>query len=526
MKDQYAEYLRKSRADLEDEAQGKEDTLIRHERILLELAKKHKLNVTAIFKEVVSGETIASRPVMQQLLSEVESGKYKGVLVVEVERLARGDTMDQGLVAQTFKYSNTKIITPTKTYDPNDEFDEEYFEFGLFMSRREYKTINRRLQRGRISSVNEGKYVGNKPPYGYVRVKLEKEKGFTLKPDTEQAKVVKLIYQLFTEGEKQEDGSYKRLGTSLIARKLNDLEIKPMYGDMWVWWSILGILTNPVYMGKIRWNRRPTVKKMVDGKITKSRPVSDNVIIVDGLHEAIVSEETYNLAQCIFESNQTRVKNNKGLTNPFAGLIICGKCGRHMQLRPKGVRTPYDTLVCPAGACKNVSSRFESVENKILLSLEGILNEFVINLDKKYVNNNNSEINVIEQKLQQCNNELAEAKKQLNTIYDSYEKGIYSSDIFVERSKILSERINDLQNAIKKLEHQQEKVSGNIDNTEYIIPMITQILDTYHKLPTAQAKNDLMKKVIKSITYTKERSGAWKDVDPDDYTLDFSLKLK
>ena len=41
-----------------------------------------------------------------------------------------GNTRDQGIVAEAFKYSDTKIITPSKTYDPNNEFDEEYFEFG------------------------------------------------------------------------------------------------------------------------------------------------------------------------------------------------------------------------------------------------------------------------------------------------------------------------------------------------------------------------------------------------------------
>ena len=49
---------------------------------------------------------------------------YDGVLVMEVERLARGNSVDQGIIAQAFKYSNTLIITPTKTYDPQNEFDE------------------------------------------------------------------------------------------------------------------------------------------------------------------------------------------------------------------------------------------------------------------------------------------------------------------------------------------------------------------------------------------------------------------
>lgn len=131
---------------MEAEAHGEGETLARHEKLLLELAKKRSYNVTQIYREVVSGETIAARPVMQQLLQEVERGLWEGVIVMEVERLARGDTIDQGIMAQTFKYSGTLIITPLKVYDPNNEYDEEYFEFGLFMSRREYKTINRRLQ--------------------------------------------------------------------------------------------------------------------------------------------------------------------------------------------------------------------------------------------------------------------------------------------------------------------------------------------------------------------------------------------
>ena len=141
--EEYLIYLRKSRSDASLEAMGV-DVLERHEQILLDLAKRMNLSIGGIYREVVSGESISARPEMQKLLSEVESGRWEGVLVMEVERLARGDTVDQGIVQRAFQYSGTKIITPTKTYNPNNEFDEEYFEFGLFMSRREYKTIRRR----------------------------------------------------------------------------------------------------------------------------------------------------------------------------------------------------------------------------------------------------------------------------------------------------------------------------------------------------------------------------------------------
>ncbi len=162
--EQYSIYLRKSRKDIEAENLGAGETLARHEKIMLELAKSKNLIIGKIYREIVSGDSISARPVMQQLLQDVEDGMWTGVLVVEVERLARGNTLDQGIVSETFKYSSTKIITPSKDYDPNNEFDEEYFEFGLFMSRREYKTIKRRLHRGTISSVKEGKAV-TRPPF-------------------------------------------------------------------------------------------------------------------------------------------------------------------------------------------------------------------------------------------------------------------------------------------------------------------------------------------------------------------------
>ena len=63
----------------------------------------------------MSGETIAARPGYAAALNEIEQNVWSGVLVMEIERLARGDTIDQGIVAQAFKYSNTKIITPLKT---------------------------------------------------------------------------------------------------------------------------------------------------------------------------------------------------------------------------------------------------------------------------------------------------------------------------------------------------------------------------------------------------------------------------
>lgn len=106
-------YLRKSREDEE----LKEETLARHEKMLLDYCKRNKLNIVKTYKEVVSGESIANRPEMQKLLDDVASGLYNGVVCVEIERLSRGNQLDQCELLDVFKSSNTKIYTLNKIYD-------------------------------------------------------------------------------------------------------------------------------------------------------------------------------------------------------------------------------------------------------------------------------------------------------------------------------------------------------------------------------------------------------------------------
>lgn len=525
--EQYCIYLRKSRIDAEAEARGEGDTLARHEKALLELAKKLKLNVSKIYREIVSGDTIAARPVMHKLLQEVEQGIWKGVLVMEVERLARGDTIDQGIVAQTFKYSNTKIITPVKTYNPNDEFDEEYFEFGLFMSRREYKTINRRLQRGRIASVKEGKYVANKPPYGYERVRLEGKKGFTLSIVDEEADIVRLIYEWYTIGEKQQDGDYKRLGTSLIARRLNDMKVQTKTGSDWVVATIRDILINPVYIGKIRWNWRRNVKKIVDGQIKISRPRSDEIILYQGLHHAIISDETFNLAQELMKTNPPRpVQERNTVKNPLAGIVVCGKCGRRMVRRPYSGRNYPDTLMCAATSCNNVSSSLSIVETRILQALDDWLQGYKLQWDIPETENVEqvSQTSVKRKALDKQRNELETLYKQISKTHDLLEQGVYDADTFLIRSQELSDRISQAKTDISALEDDLNIEIAREESAVNIVPKVEKLLEVYNELPTPKAKNDMLKEVIEKVVYVKEKGTRWQG-SHDDFNITIYPKI-
>ncbi len=517
----YCIYLRKSRADAEAESHGEGETLARHERALLDLARRQSLNITAIYREIVSGETIAARPVMQRLLSEVEDGLWEGVLVMEVERLARGDTIDQGIVSRAFTYSDTRIITPSKTYDPKNEFDTEYFEFGLFMSRREYQTINRRLQRGRDASVKEGKYVGNVAPYGYRRVKLVHEKGFTLEPDPDEAPVVKLIYEWYTVGAEQEDGSRERIGCAKIAHRLNQMGIAPRKSNEWVLPAIRDILSNPIYAGIITWGRRSSKKRIVDGQVKRARPRSPEYIQARGRHTPLVSDETFELAHTYLSKNPPRpVGEAHTITNPLAGLIFCSCCGRRMTRRPPGKKNPADTLMCPVSECPQISAPLQVVERKLLESLVDWVKHYEADPNNSILNfgATENEIESLSRKIKSLRIELSNLSKQRDNLHDLLERGIYDADTFLARSRSISDRLQQAQVDLKQSETDLQVAKQRRDSQATLIPSIRQALEIYHTLPDAKAKNDLLKTVLDKVVYTKTtrtpRGG-----DPDNFTL-------
>lgn len=513
--EQYALYLRKSRSD--DPNATVEETLSRHEKILIETARKMNLSIVKIFREVVSGESISDRPQMKELLNEVDAGLYAGVLVVELERLSRGNNIDQGIIAQSFQISDTKIITPNKTYDPNDEHDSEMIEFGMFMSRREYKTIVRRMQRGKISSVNEGKFLGSRPPYGYIIKKLKK--GNTLEPHPDQALVVKMIFDMYVN---------QRIGVSLIVRKLNSLRIPPAKGDVWVNPSIRDILRNPVYCGRIRWNWRPHIKKIVEGKIVKERPRAKegDWLLVDGLHPALVEQETFDLAQQFLGQNFSRpCPKDMPIKNPLAGLIECGLCGRKMVRRPYNKKELPPTIMCPSTACKNISSHLQLVENRLITSLEQWLGDYKTNWDlpaREDGNINQTELK--ERTLKNLDEEIRTLEKQSASLYDLLEQGIYTKEKFLERSRNISERIAVAQNERANIQAEIAKEQNQNLSQKEIIPKVEKVLELYRLANDPALKNELLSEILDKAVYTKTKKSHW-TMPSDEFGLILYPKL-
>lgn len=503
--DRYAIYLRKSRADVEAEARGEGETLAKHKHMLYKFAKEHQLNIIRKpYEEIVSGESVIHRPQMIQLLKDVADGFYDGVLCMDMERLGRGDMQDQGLILNTFKSSNTKIITLRKTYDLNDEIDEEMSEMDAFMARRELKMITRRLQRGRLETVEEGNYIGTNPPFGYKIKDLQR--GRTLEPHPEQALVVKLIFEWYTD-----ENPHTRLGSARIANKLNKLGYKTYTGGVWNSWNVLNIIKNAVYAGRIQWKRKEIKKSVTPGKKkdTRTRPRSE-WIDVKGKHEPLISMETYEKAQYILKHRTHPPFHLGGIKNPLAGILKCGKCGATMILRPYTTQKPHMMCV-KQKQCHTKSTQFYLIEKRLLDSLEAWLTDYKAQWQENELpKDDDAGIDVWKNTLNNLHKEAEILQKQKNSLFDYLERKIYTEEVFLERSQTIADRLSENQLAIQETEKELENEKKRISAQQEIIPSVEKVLDLYKKTDDPADKNALLKSVLDKVEYFKSR-GQFKD---------------
>lgn len=491
----YALYLRKSRADMEAEKLGEGETLARHKKILTELAARKGLHVGKIYHEIVSGETIAARPQIQQMIQDCYNGLYRGIIIVEVTRLSRGNQGDAQTILDCLRYGNNNngilVVTPTKTYDiAHNQDDEEYMEFELFMSRREYKMIRKRMERGRIQAVVEGNYMGSYRPYGYDI--LKSKTGRTLVPNPEEAPVVQNIFTWAIE---------ENLTPGKIAKRLSSYGVPTYSGDPeWSVSTVKTILTNPTYTGKVRWNDRIRIKTMVDGKLVSSRPRShhgDQYMLYDGKHPALVDDATFLAASKRFHSDKT--KSGLKLINPLAGILVCAKCGKAMcyQSYPARPETAARYTHKSSQICKVKSAVASDVMDAVAYSLEKYISDFEVKIDNLP---EVSEDTILKQ-MDDLQKELIRQEKKLTRLFDAWEDGLIADNEFADRKAINNDRIASIKN---QMDHLEESIPVKEDYEEKIMSFHDALGSLLDADLDADIKNAYLKGILDRIEFSRE----------------------
>ncbi len=270
---------------------------------------------------------------------------------------------------------------------------------------------------------------------------------------------------------------------------------------------------------------------MEQGEIKKSRPRAANqdCIIVDGLHEAIIDHETWDLAhEFLAHPKIVPVPKAKEIQNPLAGIVVCAKCGRKMVRRPYGPRRSVDTLICPYTDCNNISSDLYLVEQRILDGLaqwvQGYELEWRKPIPDKNANMGVSAYEMQKQALGRLESEYLELEKKQDRIFDSLEDGTYTKEMFHQRIGKVRAAIDANMDQQTKLRAEMQKEQNYKQTRNAIIPKVTHLLDVYQTLPTPKAKNDMLKEVLEKVVYNKDKNGRWHN-SPDDFEIKLYPKL-
>lgn len=514
-------HLRKSRKDIEEEKAAAKngdsyDTLERHRKRIFEVVKREKHNVIDRFEEVITGENIADRPEMQSLLRRVENGEVDAVLVVDLDRLGRGDMLDQGMIDRAFRYSNTKIITPTEYYDPQDDSWELVFGVKSIISRQELKLINKRLYNGRVDSVKEGRHIGKKAPYGY-----KKDESLILSPDPDTEWIVKQIFQWTIDGK----------GRRVIADDLNDMGIDAPAGKgkKWSYISVRNIIQNEVYQGDIVWGKRKYTKK--NSKYESYSVPSDQWKVKKDAHLPIVSRELFKKANDIVSSryNPPTSEHNK-LVNAMAGILQCKKCGYAMwriksSYKSKdGSHSQAAFMLCTNSECRkrkqNKGAPYYQVENALIKALERLVEQFRV-LHEGKASKATINIKPLEKVLSNKQDDLLQMQTQLDNIHDLLERGVYDLDKFMQRQNLINDRIQSTRADIMSLEQEIEREKTRAKHVKEVIPTIINVIQAYKSTDDVLTKNRLLKSILEKATYYREPTSS----QPDDFTIELYTKI-
>lgn len=482
--DEYIMYLRKSRADNPHESV--EEVLEKHETILQELAVRDlggRIPEHCIFREVVSGETISERPEMLNVLAQIENPKLKAVLVVEPQRLSRGDLEDCGKVVNAFRYSNTEVITTNMVYDLRNKMQRKFFEQELMRGNDFLEYTKEILLRGRIAAVKRGCYIGNIPPFGFNKI-VDADGDSTLEAN-EFAPAVLMAFEMYLAGK-----SYLE-----IARHFDSLGIKPYRSEVWEKSSIRAMLKNRHYIGLVVFGKYRTEKSVENGEIVgrSVRQAEDEVIVAKGKHKGIVPLEMFEAAQEKMDNNPRR-KLDYPLKNPLAGLIWCSKCGRAMAQHPY----PHaDTRIeCRnRGGCNANSAKLHEVVEAVAFALE---TEQLPELETKLHNDEGKSATIQKKQLEKMSREMDEMIAREERQHDLLESGTYSEEVFLKRNKALHAQMEELRSKIYEAKQNMPK---EIDYKDKIVKLHDAIDGLRDDAVSIEEKNRLLKAIVSRIDY-------------------------
>jgi len=342
---------------------------------LLNFAKREKWQIYSpegsaeIYEDDGYSGYSLDRPAFQSLMSDARKKRFDLILVYKLDRFSRR-LRDILNILDELETLGIEFKSATEPYETTTSSGKLMIQQLGSFAEFERNRIIERVVPGMIKGAENGQWQGARyAPFGY-RYKKELKK---LEVCLEEAKLVREIYKMYLAGD----------SACRIAGNLYNQGVASRSGGKFHSKLICDILKNKVYLGKLVWNRNhyDMRRKTKNGEGKGYRYIKNSpskVIEVDGVHEAIIDSETFDMVQKKRESNATykggytRYKNR---VYYISGLLYCAECGMkyHGVMLDSNHRTkekkPWYRCISksyPSVICKNPQVSAENLEKQLV----------------------------------------------------------------------------------------------------------------------------------------------------------------
>ena len=503
------------RLSRDDELQGESNSISNQKQMLEDFARRNGLpNPTHFTDDGISG-TRFDRPGFLAMMEEVEAGRVEAIVIKDMSRLGR-DYLKVGQVMEILRQRGVRLIAINDGVD-SLKGDDDFTPFRNIMNEFYARDTSRKIRSVFKSKGMSGKHLTGTVIYGY----LWDEKREHWLVDEEAAEVVRRIFSLTLEGY----GPYQ-IACKLSADRIEipvvhlarfnegvnrSKPVKDPYG--WGSSTIVNILKKREYLGHtINFKTRKHFKDK------KSHYVSeDEWTIFENTHEAIIDQQTFDLAQKI-RSNVRRYPNGWGEAAPLTGLLYCADCGGKMYVHRTNngkrvsqytcsnyTKVPCGTL-CPTQHRINESAVLTLVSDTLRAIAEYSRNdrtEFIHTVQETQVAQQSADISKKRRRLAAAQKRAGELEKLICKIYEDNALGKLPD----ARYKALDAQYAKEQDALEIEIAELEKAVTGYEQSQKSAEKFIALIDKYENFDTLT--NTMLNEFIEKIlVHERARKGS------------------
>ena len=503
------------RLSRDDELQGESNSISNQKQMLEDFARRNGLpNPTHFTDDGISG-TRFDRPGFLAMMEEVEAGRVEAIVIKDMSRLGR-DYLKVGQVMEVLRQRGVRLIAINDGVD-SLKGDDDFTPFRNIMNEFYARDTSRKIRSVFKSKGMSGKHLTGTVIYGY----LWDEKREHWLVDEEAAEVVRRIFSLTLEGY----GPYQ-IACKLSADRIEipvvhlarfnegvnrSKPVKDPYG--WGSSTIVNILKKREYLGHtINFKTRKHFKDK------KSHYVSeDEWTIFENTHEAIIDQQTFDLAQKI-RSNVRRYPNGWGEAAPLTGLLYCADCGGKMYVHRTNngkrvsqytcsnyTKVPCGTL-CPTQHRINESAVLTLVSDTLRAIAEYSRNdrtEFIHTVQEMQVAQQSADISKKRRRLAAAQKRAGELEKLICKIYEDNALGKLPD----ARYKALDAQYAKEQDALEIEIAELEKAVTGYEQSQKSAEKFIALIDKYENFDTLT--NTMLNEFVEKIlVHERARKGS------------------